>query len=74
MTVPIECRLVGTWRITEADLWDHDYLDLCGRATLVSQDDGKMPAKAKSLLALCRPGSTSTSADRSRSSPGPDTA
>lgn len=40
MTVPIDCRLVGTWRITEADLWDHDYLDLCGPATLVIQDDG----------------------------------
>ncbi len=40
MTVPIDCRLVGTWRITEADLWDHGYLDLCGPATLVIQDDG----------------------------------
>lgn len=40
MTVPIDCRLIGTWRITEADLWDHGYLDLCGPARLVIQDDG----------------------------------
>ena len=28
MTAPMDCRLVGRWRIVEADLWDRDYLDL----------------------------------------------
>jgi hypothetical protein len=31
---PADCRLLGRWRIVEADLWDRDYLDLCGPATL----------------------------------------
>jgi hypothetical protein len=29
-----DCRLIGRWRIVEADLWDRVYLDLCGPATL----------------------------------------
>ena len=29
-----DCRLVGRWRIVEADLWDRQYLDLCGAARL----------------------------------------
>ena len=29
------CRLIGRWRIVEADLWDRAYLDLCGPATLM---------------------------------------
>ena len=32
--------VVGRWRILEADLWDRDYLDLCGPATLVVRADG----------------------------------
>ncbi len=28
MTGPSGCRLIGGWRIIEADLWDCDYLDL----------------------------------------------
>ena len=28
MTGPSGCRLIGRWRIIEADLWDGDYLDL----------------------------------------------
>ncbi len=32
--------VVGRWRILEADLWDRDYLDLCGPATLVVQASG----------------------------------
>jgi hypothetical protein len=32
--------LVGRWRIVEADLWDRDYLDLCGPASLVVRADG----------------------------------
>lgn len=41
MTVPMPCRLVGQWRITEADIWDQNHLDLCGPASLVIQDDGR---------------------------------
>ena len=40
MTAPMDCRLVGTWRIVEADLWDRDYLDLAGSAMLIIRDDG----------------------------------
>ena len=40
MKAPANCRLVGRWRIVEADLWDRDYLDLCGRATLTITADG----------------------------------
>ncbi len=32
--------VVGRWRIVEADLWDRDYLDLCGPATLVVKASG----------------------------------
>ena len=28
MTAPMACRLIGRWRIVEADLWDRGYLDL----------------------------------------------
>jgi hypothetical protein len=31
---PANCRLIGRWRIVEADLWDRAHLDLCGPATL----------------------------------------
>lgn len=34
MTAPANCRLIGRWRIVEADIWDRDHLDLCGPATL----------------------------------------
>jgi hypothetical protein len=32
--------VVGRWRIVKADLWDRDYLDLCGPATLVVEASG----------------------------------
>jgi hypothetical protein len=37
---PANCRRVGRWRIVEADLWDREYLDLCGPAilTITAQD------------------------------------
>jgi hypothetical protein len=35
-----ENPVVGRWRIVDADLWDRDYLDLCGPATLVVQASG----------------------------------
>jgi hypothetical protein len=28
------CCLIDRWRIVEVDLWDREYLDLCGPATL----------------------------------------
>ena len=28
MAAPANCKLIGRWRIVEADLWDRDYLDL----------------------------------------------
>ena len=37
---PGNCKLIGRWRIVEADTWDHDYLDLCGPAMLTIRDDG----------------------------------
>jgi hypothetical protein len=40
MTAPMGCRLVGRWRIVEADLWDRDYLDLVGPATMTIGADG----------------------------------
>lgn len=40
MTAPMGCRLIGRWRIIEADLWDRDHLDLVKPAMLVIQDDG----------------------------------
>lgn len=35
MSVPAHCRLIGRWRIVEADLWDRDYLDLVAPAAIV---------------------------------------
>ena len=40
MTAPMDCRVVGCWRIVEADLWDRDYLDLVAPATLTIGTDG----------------------------------
>ena len=36
-----DCRLIGRWRIVEADLWDRDYLDLRGPATLTRHLAGR---------------------------------
>ena len=40
MTAPMGCRLVGRWRIVEADLWERDYLDLAAPATMIIGADG----------------------------------
>jgi hypothetical protein len=37
---PADCRLIGRWRIVEADLWDRVHLDLCGPATLTITAQG----------------------------------
>lgn len=40
MTREIECALIGKWRITEADLWDRDYLDLVEPAHIMFEGCG----------------------------------
>ena len=40
MTAPRDCRIVGRWRIVEADLWDRDYLDLVAPAAMTIGADG----------------------------------
>ena len=40
MTGRADRQLVGRWRITEADLWERDFLDLVGPATLTIKADG----------------------------------
>jgi hypothetical protein len=39
MNAPANWRLIGRWRIVEADLWDRAHLDLCGAAglTIIAQ-------------------------------------
>ena len=37
---PSDNPVVGRWRIVEADLWDRDYLDLCGPASLMVRASG----------------------------------
>ena len=41
MRTPMSCKLVGRWRIVEADVWDRRYLDLCGPATIVIRANGR---------------------------------
>ena len=40
MTAPRHCRVIGRWRIVEADLWDRDYLDLVVPAAMTIGADG----------------------------------
>ncbi len=40
MKSPANCRLIGRWRIVEADLWDGAHLDLCGPAALTITAQG----------------------------------
>lgn len=37
----MNCKLVGHWRIVEADIWDRSHLDLCGPATIVIRANGR---------------------------------
>ena len=41
MRAPMNCKLVGRWRIGEADIWNRQYLDLCGPATIIVQANGR---------------------------------
>jgi hypothetical protein len=34
MSATADCQLIDRWRIEKADIWDRDYLDLCGPATI----------------------------------------
>ncbi|MEQ8651281.1 MAG: HigA family addiction module antitoxin [Kiloniellales bacterium] len=40
-SAPSDCQVIGSWRITESDNWDREYLDLEGPARLVIQADGQ---------------------------------
>jgi len=40
VTAPMDCGVIGCWRIVEADLWDRDYLDLVAPATMTMGADG----------------------------------
>ena len=41
MTAPARCQIVGRWRIVAANLWDRDYLDLRGEATIAIGAKGR---------------------------------
>lgn len=36
----MDCRLIGRWRIVEADIWDRDHLDLVEPAMMLIQANG----------------------------------
>ena len=40
MSAPMDCQVIGRWRIVAADLWERGYLDLCGPAMLDIRADG----------------------------------
>ncbi|MBP2442698.1 hypothetical protein [Rhizobium leguminosarum] len=41
MSAASNCRLIGRWRIVEADLWDRDYLDLVEPAAIAIGPNGR---------------------------------
>ena len=41
MKAPANCRLIGRWRIVEADIWDRAYLNLSGPATMTITEYGR---------------------------------
>jgi hypothetical protein len=41
LSAPAGCKVIGRWRIVEADLWDRDYLDLVELAYLQIGSDGR---------------------------------
>ncbi|RVJ83250.1 hypothetical protein [Sinorhizobium meliloti] len=40
MSAARNCRLIGRWRIVEADLWSREYLDLVEPATITIRANG----------------------------------
>jgi hypothetical protein len=41
MSAPANCKLVGRWRIVEADIWIKLYFDLSGPAMITISDHGR---------------------------------
>jgi hypothetical protein len=41
VTAPMDCQLIGQWRIVDADIWGRDYLDLVEPAMMVIRSDGR---------------------------------
>jgi hypothetical protein len=41
MSAPTNCKLIGRWRIIKADIWDREYLDLCGPAMITIAGHGR---------------------------------
>lgn len=41
MSAALSCRLIGRWRIVEADLWDRGHLDLVEPARITIGADGR---------------------------------
>ena len=41
MSAPANCKLVGRWRIVQADIWERDHLDLCEPAMMTITDHGR---------------------------------
>ncbi|WP_197706433.1 hypothetical protein [Magnetospirillum sp. 15-1] len=40
MSGPAACQILGCWRIVGSDIWDDDYLDLAGPATILLEANG----------------------------------
>ena len=41
MRAPMNCQIIGKWRIVEADLWDRSHLDLVEPAMMTIRADGQ---------------------------------
>ena len=53
MTAPMNCRLIGRWRIVEADIWERDYLDLVEPAMMVIGADEIGRASCRERVSEC---------------------
>lgn len=40
MSGPADCQVLGRWRIVESDIWEGEYLDLVGSATILFEAEG----------------------------------
>ena len=38
---PLDCQVIGRWRIVESDMWDRDYLDLVEPASITIDRGGR---------------------------------
>ena len=52
MSAASNCRLIGRWRIGEADLWDRDHLDLVEPAMIAIRADGHGKIAFEALQAV----------------------